>query len=49
MIYLHGAHKLSLPRTDQEIIGGGIRYIPMGGLVMLDYNQKGIPAYSEII
>lgn len=26
-----------------------IRYIPMGGLVMLDYNQKGIPAYSEII
>ncbi len=26
-----------------------IRYIPMGGLVMLDYSQKGIPKYQEII
>jgi len=24
-------------------------YIPMGGLVMLEYSQKGIPKYSEII
>lgn len=26
-----------------------IRYIPMGGLVMLDYAQPGIPKYTEII
>lgn len=26
-----------------------VRYIPMGGLVMLDYSQKGFPKYSEII
>ncbi len=26
-----------------------VRYIPMGGLVMLDYSQKGIPKYQEII
>ncbi len=26
-----------------------VRYIPMGGLVCLDFNQPGIPKYSEII
>lgn len=26
-----------------------VRYIPMGGLIMLDYSQKGIPKYQEII
>jgi len=26
-----------------------LRYIPMGGLVMLDYSQSGIPKYTEII
>lgn len=26
-----------------------VREIPMGGLVMLDYSQKGIPKYTEII
>ncbi len=26
-----------------------VRVIPMGGLVLLDYSQKGIPKYSEII
>ncbi|MFZ2199358.1 MAG: histidine phosphatase family protein [Microgenomates group bacterium] len=37
MIFLHGVLKKD------------VRYIPMGGLVMLDYNQKGIPKYTEII
>ena len=49
MIYLHGVHKHALPHTDHEIVNGSIRYIPMGGLVMLDYSQKGIPKYQEII
>lgn len=26
-----------------------IRYIPMGGLVLLDFSQKGTPKYQEII
>lgn len=26
-----------------------VRYIPMGGLVLLDYSQKGLPKYQEII
>jgi probable phosphoglycerate mutase len=33
----------------QSVLKKEIRYIPMGGLVMLDYSQKGIPRYSEII
>lgn len=49
MIYLYGVHTYPLPRTDSEIVDGTFRYIPMGGLVMLDYSQKGIPKYQEII
>lgn len=37
MIFLRGVLKREM------------RYIPMGGLVMLDYSQKGIPKYQEII
>lgn len=49
MIYLHGALKLDLPHTHLDFKSSKIRYIPMGGLVMLDYSQKGIPKYTEII
>lgn len=49
MIYQYGVRGLAIPHTDIEIVGGGIRYIPMGGLVMLDFTQKGIPKYQEII
>lgn len=31
------------------VLNKDVRYIPMGGLVMLDYSQKGIPKYTEII
>lgn len=33
----------------RKVLRKEIRYIPMGGLVMLDYTQKGIPKYQEII
>lgn len=33
----------------RNVLKKEIRYIPMGGLVMLDYSQTGIPKYSEII
>lgn len=31
------------------ILKNEIRYIPMGGLVLLEYGKSGIPQYSEII
>lgn len=33
----------------QDVLKKDIRYIPMGGLVVLDYSQSGVPKYTEII
>jgi len=33
----------------RRVLKKDIRYIPMGGLVMLDYSQSGTPKYTEII
>ena len=33
----------------RKVLQKDIRYIPMGGLVMLDYSQSGTPKYTEII
>jgi len=49
MIYLSGTLLKTIPHVDAEFYESKIRYIPMGGLVMLDYSQSGIPKYSEII
>lgn len=38
-----------IPHTIDEFEKSRGRYIPMGGLVMLDFSQSGIPKYSEII
>ena len=49
-IFLIKTLKGVIPHAIEEFEkSGGILYIPMGGLVMLDYSQKGIPKYSEII
>lgn len=48
-IYLMGTLAKIIPHTSTEFNHGKIRYIPMGGLVMLDYSQGGIPRYTEII
>lgn len=48
-IYIAGILTGIIPHTRQEIDHGKIRYIPMGGLVMLDFGKSGIPKYSEII
>lgn len=48
-IYLTKILTGSTPHTDAEFNRGKIRYIPMGGLVMLDYSQSGSPKYTEII
>lgn len=48
-IYLTGTLTKHIPHLDAEFFQGKVRYIPMGGLVMLDYIQKGTPQYSEII
>lgn len=49
MIYLYGAHQLPLPRTDQEIVRGNLRYIPMGGLIQLTYTSATVPDYQILI
>lgn len=38
-----------VPHSGSEFFSGKIRYIPMGGLVMLDYGKSGIPKFSELI
>ena len=48
-IYLSGLLLKRIPHTGQDYYQSNIKYIPMGGLVMLDYSQKGIPKYQEII
>jgi broad specificity phosphatase PhoE len=48
-IYLSGTLLKVVPHTDAEFYHSKIRYIPMGGLVMLDYSQSGVPKYTEII
>jgi len=49
LIYLSGTLSKVIPHLDAEFYESKIRYIPMGGLVMLDYSQSGIPKYTEII
>lgn len=39
----------TIPHTIEEFEKNNGRYIPMGGLVMLDYSQPGIPKYAELI
>lgn len=48
-IFLISTLKKSVPHTREELKNSGIRNIPMGGLIMLDFSQSGIPKYSEII
>lgn len=48
-IFLIATLTNNIPHTIEEFENTKIRYIPMGGLAMLDYNQKGIPKYTEII
>lgn len=48
-IYLSGTLLNVIPHTGDEFYKSKVRYIPKGGLVMLDYTQKGIPKYTEII
>lgn len=48
-IYLTTTLTKNLPRTDADFNQGKIRYIPMGGLVMLDFSQKDSPKYHELI
>ncbi len=48
-IFLIATLTKKIPHTIDEFENSKIRYIPMGGLVMLDYSQKGIPKYQEII
>lgn len=48
-IYLSGTLLKVIPHVDAEFFESKIRYIPMGGLVMLDYSQSGVPKYTEII
>lgn len=37
-----------IPHTIEDFEKSNVRYIPMGGLVMLDYSQSGIPKYTEL-
>lgn len=39
----------SIPHLASEYFSSTIRYIPMGGLVRLDYRQSKTPKYTEII
>ncbi|MFH1244645.1 MAG: histidine phosphatase family protein [bacterium] len=48
-IFLKGLLEHKIPHLKDDFKVGSIRYIPMGGLVMLDHSQKEIPQYSEII
>ena len=38
-----------IPHTIDEFEKSKGRYIPMGGLICFDFNQTGIPKYTEII
>ena len=48
-IYLSGLLLKKVPYNDQDFYESKIRYVPMGGLVMLDYGKSGVPKYQEII
>ncbi len=48
-IFLIATLTKKMPHTLDEFENSKVRYIPMGGLVMLDYAQEGIPKYTEII
>ncbi len=48
-IFLVATLTKKVPHLIEEFENSKIRYIPMGGLVMLDYGQKWIPKYQEII
>lgn len=47
--YLSGLLLKKIPRTDQDFNESKIRYVPMGGLVMLDFGKNNTPKYLEII
>jgi probable phosphoglycerate mutase len=48
-IYLIVSHGDPMMFYLRHVLKKDIRYIPMGGLVMLDYSQSGTPKYTEII
>lgn len=48
-IYLIVSHGDPINFFLTSILNKKVRYIPMGGLVMLDYGKSGIPQYREII
>ncbi len=39
----------SIPHLASEYFSGKVRYIPMGGLVLLNYGKSGSPQYTELI
>jgi broad specificity phosphatase PhoE len=49
MIYLLGTLKKTIPHTRRELDHGLIRYIPMGGLVMVEFGKQGMGNYRELI
>lgn len=49
MIYLLGTLKKTIPHTRKELDHGKIRFIPMGGLVMVEYGKQALPTYHELI
>lgn len=48
-VYLIVSHGDPMMFYFQHVLKKEVRYIPMGGLIMLDYSQQGIPKYTEII
>lgn len=48
-IFLIKTLKGKIPHNHMELKHSGVRCIPMGGLVMLDYDKNNLPKYQEII
>jgi broad specificity phosphatase PhoE len=48
-VYLIVSHGDPMMFYFQHVLKREVRYIPMGGLVVLDYTQTGIPKYTELI
>lgn len=48
-IYLSGLLLNKIPHDDQDFYQSKIRYIPMGGLILLDYGKDKLPSYTELI
>lgn len=49
MIYLLGTITKTIPHTRKELDHGKIRLIPMGGLVIVEFNKQGHSQYKELI